>query len=59
MILIELVFDVAPDMRDDALALARRTTEATHQENGSILCRFSTDVESPNRFGRGWLACST
>jgi hypothetical protein len=32
MILIELVFDVAPDIRDDVLALARRTTEATHQE---------------------------
>ena len=50
MIMIELVFDVSPDRRDEVLTLAGRTTQATHREEGWIIYRFSTDVESPNRF---------
>jgi len=50
MIFIELVFDAPADTRDDVVELARRTTAAAHQEKGCILYRFSTDVESPNRF---------
>lgn len=50
MILIELVFDVAPERRDEVVALAARTTRATHQERGWVLYRFSTDIELPNRF---------
>lgn len=50
MIFIELVFDVAADVRDEVVALARRTTAATHSEKGWVIYRFSTDVEHPNRF---------
>jgi quinol monooxygenase YgiN len=50
MIFIELVFDVSTQARDDVVELARRTTAATHKEKGSILYRFSSDVERPNRF---------
>jgi quinol monooxygenase YgiN len=50
MIFIELVFDVAPETREDVVELARRTTAATHQEIGCVLYRFSTDAELPNRF---------
>jgi quinol monooxygenase YgiN len=50
MIFVELVFDVSADAREEVVELARRTTAATHREEGWVLYRFSTDVESPNRF---------
>ena len=50
MILIELIFDTAPQQRESAIALARRTMAATHQEQGCILYRFNTDLDLPNRF---------
>jgi quinol monooxygenase YgiN len=50
MILIELMFDTAPEQRESAIALARRTMAATHQEEGCILYRFNTDLELPYRF---------
>ena len=50
MILIELIFDAPPDAHDKVAELARRTTAATHPENGCILYRFTTDLDRPNRF---------
>jgi quinol monooxygenase YgiN len=50
MIFIEFVFDVLAETRDDVVELAHRTTAATQKEKGSVLYRFSTDVERPNRF---------
>ncbi len=50
MILIELIFDAPPDAHDNVAELARRTTAATHRENGCILYRFTTDLDHPNRF---------
>ena len=45
MILIELIFDAPPDAHDNVAELARRTTAATHRENGCILYRFAIDLE--------------
>jgi quinol monooxygenase YgiN len=50
MILIELIFDVAPDKQGNVTELARQTTAATQQEQGCILCRFTTGLDRPNRF---------
>ncbi len=50
MIFMELIFDAAPEARDEVISLARRTTAATHREEGCMLYRFSTDIERPNRF---------
>lgn len=50
MILIELIFDTAPEQRESAVALARRTMAATRQEEGCILYRFNTDLDVPYRF---------
>ena len=50
MILIELIFDAAPEDRDAVTSLARRTTDATREEEGCILYRFTTDIDLPNRF---------
>ena len=50
MILIELIFDAPPDAHDNVAELARRTTAATHRENGCILYRFTTDLDRQNRF---------
>lgn len=50
MILIELIFDAAPDRRDDVAALARRTMAGTHGEKGCILYRFTSDLDLPHRF---------
>jgi quinol monooxygenase YgiN len=50
MILIELIFDAPTDAQDNVAELARRTTAATHRENGCILYRFTTDLDRPARF---------
>jgi quinol monooxygenase YgiN len=50
MILIELIFDAAPEVREDVLALARRTMAATQTEPGCMLYRFTTDIDRPCRF---------
>ncbi len=50
MILIEFVFDTAPEQHESAAALARRTMAATRQEEGCIFYRFSTDLDIPHRF---------
>lgn len=50
MILIELIFDAPPDAHGNVAELARRTTAATHRENGCILYRFTTDLDRPSRF---------
>jgi quinol monooxygenase YgiN len=50
MIFIELVFDAAPNAREDVASLARRTTAATRQEKGCVLYRFTTDLDLPDRF---------
>lgn len=50
MILIELIFDAAPGVREDVLAPARRTMAATQTEPGCILYRFTTDLDRPCRF---------
>ena len=50
MILIELVFDAAPEERENVAGLARRTAAATHREKGCILYRFTTDIDHPARF---------
>jgi quinol monooxygenase YgiN len=50
MIFIELIFDAAPEVRDEVVSLARRTAAATHQEEGCILYRFTNDIDLPNRF---------
>lgn len=50
MIFIELIFDAAPDERENVTELARRTTAATQQEKGCILYRFTTGLDHPNRF---------
>jgi len=44
------VLEASDDAREELAELARRTTAATHQENGCVLYRFSTDVELPSRF---------
>lgn len=49
MILIELIVDTAPEQRERAIALARRTMAATQREKGCILYRFNTDLDFPNR----------
>src|SRR6266568_9640014 len=48
MILIELIFDAPPEAHDNVAELARRTTAATHRENGCILYRFTTDLDHPS-----------
>ena len=50
MILIELIFDAPPDAHDNVAELARRTTAATHRENGCIFYRFTADLDHPSRF---------
>ena len=50
MIFIELIFDAAPEARDEVISLARRTTAPTRREEGCMLYRFTTDIELPNRF---------
>src|SRR3954466_15204723 len=50
VIFIELVFDASADAREEVVALARRTTAATREEEGCVLYRFSTDIERPDRF---------
>ena len=50
MILIELIFDAAPEHRESVVALARRTMAATRQESGCILYQFSTDLDLQHRF---------
>jgi quinol monooxygenase YgiN len=50
VILIELIFDAAPDEREDVAALAHRTMAATQQEAGCVLYRFTTGLGLPNRF---------
>jgi quinol monooxygenase YgiN len=50
MILIQLIFDAAPEQRDNVVALARRTTAATQPEEGCVLYRFTTDLDLPHRF---------
>lgn len=50
MILIELIFDAAPDAREEVVALARRTMAQTHAEKGCVLYRFTIDLDLPHRF---------
>jgi quinol monooxygenase YgiN len=50
MILIELIFDAAPNEREEFVALARRTMAETHGEKGCILYQFTIDLDLPNRF---------
>lgn len=50
MILIELIFDAAPDVQEEVAALARRTMAETHAEKGCILYRFTIDLDLPQRF---------
>ena len=50
MILIELIFDAAPDEREEVAALARRTMAETREEKGCILYRFTIDLDLPHRF---------
>jgi quinol monooxygenase YgiN len=50
MILIELIFDAPSGEKDNVARLARQTTAATHQEDGCILYRFTTDLDRQNRF---------
>ncbi|QBD75851.1 antibiotic biosynthesis monooxygenase [Ktedonosporobacter rubrisoli] len=50
MILIELIFDAAPNAREDVADLARRTMAETQREKGCILYRFTFDLDLPHRF---------
>lgn len=50
MIFIELEIEASPEAQEDLVDLARRTTSATHREDGWVLYRFSRDVERPERF---------
>jgi quinol monooxygenase YgiN len=50
MILIELIFDADPIVREDVAALARRTMAETKKEKGCILYRFTVDLDLPHRF---------
>ena len=50
MILIQLIFDAAPDEREDVAELARRTTTATEREHDCVLYRFTSGLDLPNRF---------
>ena len=50
MILIQMSFDAAPEARDEVIQLTRRVTDATLQEDGCVLYRFTTDLQLTNRF---------
>jgi quinol monooxygenase YgiN len=50
VILIQLIFDTAPEQRESVIELARRTMAATRREKGCVLYRFTTDLDLPRRF---------
>jgi quinol monooxygenase YgiN len=50
MILIELIFNAAPDAREEVAAPARRTMAQPCGEKSCILYRFTIDFDIPHRF---------
>ncbi len=50
MIFIQMSLDIGPAFREDLIDLAQRTTDATLQEDGCLLYRFTTDLQLTNRF---------
>lgn len=50
MLLMELIFDVTPNTREEVATLARQTMAETQKEKGCILYRFTIDLDLPHRF---------